>query len=60
MREAADPKRNSIQGEQMLRQELAKQCPSRERVAELAEVCVAEWNVIHNRIGSYADAHSTL
>lgn len=27
---------------------------------QLAEACAADWNALHDRVGSFADEHSTL
>jgi antitoxin CcdA len=27
---------------------------------QLADACVADWNAVHDKVGSFADEHSTL
>ena len=27
---------------------------------QLADACVADWNAVHDKVGSFADGHSTL
>jgi post-segregation antitoxin (ccd killing protein) len=36
-----------------------QQSAQRKRQAE-ADVCVADWNAVHDAVGSFADDHSTL
>lgn len=33
---------------------------AREGRQQLADACVCDWNAVHDRLGSFADEHSTL
>ncbi len=37
-----------------------EQQQSREGRRQLADVCAADWNTMHEKVGSFADEHSTL
>lgn len=46
--------------EELLAAYVVEQQRAREGRRQLADACVADWNAVHARVGSFADGHSTL
>ena len=46
--------------EELLAAYLVEQQQSREDRRQIANTCAADWNAVHDKVGSFADEHSTL
>ena len=46
--------------EELLAAYVVEQQQARQGCQQLADACVADWNVVHDKVGSFADEHSTL
>jgi len=46
--------------EELLADYVVEQRQSREGRRQLADDCAADWNSVHEKVGSFADEHSTL
>jgi len=46
--------------ESLLEEYVARQQQERMDRQQLADACAADWNALHEAIGSFADEHSTL
>ena len=46
--------------EELLADYVVEQQQSREGRRQLADACAADWNTVHEEVGSFADEHSTL
>lgn len=46
--------------EELLAAYVVEQQQAREGRQQLADACAADWNAVHDRVGSFADEHSTL
>ena len=46
--------------EELLAAYVVQQQQAGEGRRHLAEACVADWNALHDKVGSFADEHSTL
>ncbi|NML45368.1 type II toxin-antitoxin system CcdA family antitoxin [Ramlibacter sp. G-1-2-2] len=46
--------------EELLTGYVASQDDARQGRREMADACAADWNAVHEAIGSFADEHSTL
>ena len=46
--------------ESLLEEYVARQQQERMARQQLADACAADWNALHEAIGSFADEHSTL
>lgn len=46
--------------EELLAAYLVEQQQSRDGRRQLADTCAADWNAVHDKVGSFADEHSTL
>lgn len=46
--------------EELLADYVVEQQQARETRRQLADACVADWNAVHDKVGSFADEHSTL
>ncbi|HTH79691.1 MAG TPA: type II toxin-antitoxin system CcdA family antitoxin [Ramlibacter sp.] len=46
--------------EELLAEYVADQKQSGERRAQMAQACAADWNAVHEAVGSFADDHVNL
>jgi len=46
--------------ESLLAEFVATQQSAQRKSQQEADVCVADWNAVHDAVGSFADEHSTL
>lgn len=46
--------------EELLATYLEEQRQSRQGRRQAADACSADWNAVHDKVGSFADEHSTL
>ena len=46
--------------ESLLSEFVATQQSAQRKHQQEADVCVADWNAVHDAVGSYADEHTTL
>jgi antitoxin CcdA len=46
--------------EELLAAYVVEQQQAREGRRQLADACAADWNDVHDKVGSFADEHSTL
>ena len=46
--------------ESLLSEFVATQQSAQRKHQQEADVCVADWNAVHDAVGSFADEHSTL
>ena len=46
--------------EELLAAYVVEQQQAREGRQQLADACAADWNAVHDKVGSFADEHSTL
>ena len=46
--------------EELLAAYVVEQQQARGGRRQLADACVADWNAVHDKVGSFADGHSTL
>jgi post-segregation antitoxin (ccd killing protein) len=46
--------------ESLLSEFVATQQSAQRKRQQEADVCVADWNAVHDAVGSFADEHSTL
>ncbi len=46
--------------ESLLASYVAEQQQTRQSRQQLADIAAADWNAVHNAVGSFADEHSTL
>lgn len=46
--------------EELLAAYVVEQQQSRAGRRQLADACAADWNAVHDKVGSFADEHSTL
>lgn len=46
--------------EELLAAYVAGHAQARQAQRQMAEACVADWNAVHEALGSFADEHSTL
>lgn len=46
--------------EELLAAYVVEQQQAREGRQQLADTCAADWNAVHDKVGSFADEHSTL
>ena len=46
--------------ESLLSEFVATQQSAQRKLQQEADVCVADWNAVHDAVGSFADEHSTL
>lgn len=46
--------------EELLAVYVVEQQQARQGRQQLADACAADWNAVHDKVGSFADEHSTL
>lgn len=46
--------------EELLAAYVVEQQQAREGRRQMADACAANWNAVHDKVGSFADEHSTL
>lgn len=46
--------------EELLAVYVVEQQQARDGRRQLADACAADWNAVHDKVGSFADGHSTL
>lgn len=46
--------------EELLAAYVVEQQQARESRRQMADACTADWNAVHDKVGSFADEHSTL